>query len=327
MSDGPPAGRKVTDVAVGVLLRPDGAVLLADRPAGKPYAGYWEFPGGKIEAGESIEHALARELHEELGIDIGPATPWVTFEFDYPHAYVRLHFRRVRQWRGTPHGREGQRMTFFRLDGERPAPLLPAAVPALRWLGLPEVVAEVDLDRGPASVQLAQVDAALAHGVRMLLVRSASAQASMQVAEVLAALGARVRAHSALLVVEAALAGRAAGAIDGTHVGALADVVPAPGELLAWRGADASSSVALTQWARAGGDYAIVGPVLPMTGPHAGAGAIGWHGLSALVRSAPLPVLARGGVSLDDLSRAQAIGAHGLVLPVSNWRRAEAQPR
>jgi 8-oxo-dGTP diphosphatase len=96
--------RKVTEVAVGVLLRADDAVLLADRPAGKPYAGYWEFPGGKIEPGESIEHALQRELHEELGIDIASSTPWVTFEFDYPHAYVRLHFRRIYDWRGNRAG-------------------------------------------------------------------------------------------------------------------------------------------------------------------------------------------------------------------------------
>ena len=131
--------RKVTRVAVGVLMRADGGVLLADRPVGKPYAGYWEFPGGKIEPGEDAAAALARELHEELGIDIGPSVPWVTFEFDYPHAYVELQFRRVHQWRGEPHSREGQRLRFVDPAGELPRPLLPAAVPALRWLLLPQV--------------------------------------------------------------------------------------------------------------------------------------------------------------------------------------------
>jgi 8-oxo-dGTP diphosphatase len=134
------AGRGVTEVAVGVLVRADGAVLLADRPPGKPYAGYWEFPGGKIEPGETVATALARELREELGITIGPSTPWVTFEFDYPHAYVRLHFERVFGWTGDPHAREGQRIGFYRLDQPAPAPLLPAAVPALRWLALPDVL-------------------------------------------------------------------------------------------------------------------------------------------------------------------------------------------
>ena len=132
--------RTVTEVAVGVLLRADGAVLLADRPVGKAYAGYWEFPGGKVEAGESVAAALGRELREELGIAIGASTPWVTFEFDYPHAYVRLHFERVYAWEGTPHAREGQRLAFCRPDETPPAPLLPAAVPALRWLRLPDLM-------------------------------------------------------------------------------------------------------------------------------------------------------------------------------------------
>ena len=132
--------RKVTRVAVGVLLREDGRVLLADRPTGKPYAGYWEFPGGKIEADEPVARALERELHEELGIEIGPSAPWVTFEFDYPHAFVELQFRLVRRWRGRPCGREGQRLRFVDPAGQLPRPLLPAAVPALRWLLLPRTV-------------------------------------------------------------------------------------------------------------------------------------------------------------------------------------------
>jgi 8-oxo-dGTP diphosphatase len=135
-----PGARNVTDVAVGVVIRQDRAVLLADRPAGKPYAGYWEFPGGKVEPGEDVAAALARELREELGISIVASLPWVTFEFDYPHAYVRLHFERVFEWNGTPHAREGQRLLFHRLDEPAPAPLLPAAVPALRWLALPDVL-------------------------------------------------------------------------------------------------------------------------------------------------------------------------------------------
>jgi len=135
-----PPDRKVTRVAVGVLIRGDGRVLLADRPVGKPYAGYWEFPGGKIEPGEEVDAALERELQEELGVDIGPSVPWVTFEFDYPHAYVELQFRVARQWGGVPHAREGQRLDFFDPAGELPRPLLPAAVPALRWLLLPRTV-------------------------------------------------------------------------------------------------------------------------------------------------------------------------------------------
>lgn len=136
--------REVTRVAVGVLVRSDGHVLLADRPAGKPYAGYWEFPGGKIEPGEDVAAALERELREELGVDIGQSVPWVTFEFDYPHAFVELQFRVVRQWRGDPHPNEGQQIGFFDPAGELPHPLLPAAMPTLRWLLLPRTVLVTD---------------------------------------------------------------------------------------------------------------------------------------------------------------------------------------
>ena len=102
--------RQITEVAVGVLVDPDGRFLLTSRPAGKVYAGYWEFPGGKLEAGETVEQALRRELHEEIGITIGPAQPWHTLMMDYPHARVRLNFCKVFEWRGEFEMREGQRM-------------------------------------------------------------------------------------------------------------------------------------------------------------------------------------------------------------------------
>jgi len=147
-----PQRRRVTRVAVGVLIRGDGCVLLADRPVGKPYAGYWEFPGGKIEPGEDVDAALERELREELGIDIGRSVPWVTFEFDYPHAYVELQFRFVRRWRGQPHAREGQQLRFVDPSGDLPQPLLPAASPALRWLLLPPVALVVGPQGLPAGL-------------------------------------------------------------------------------------------------------------------------------------------------------------------------------
>ncbi|KAA8767637.1 NUDIX domain-containing protein [Burkholderia pseudomallei] len=126
-------GRKVTEVAVGVLVRPDGRYLLAQRLVGKPYEGYWEFPGGKLEAGESVEAALARELHEELGIAVTECHRWHTLEHDYPHAYVRLYFCKVMGWTGEPHSREGQAFVWQHLPVDV-APLLPAALPVLELL-------------------------------------------------------------------------------------------------------------------------------------------------------------------------------------------------
>lgn len=127
------AARKHTEVAVGVLIAPDGALLLSTRPEGKPYAGYWEFPGGKIEAGETVVEALRRELQEELGITIAGAEVWRVTEHDYPHALVRLHWCKVFQWEGDFEMREGQTMRWQQLP-LTVTPVLPGAMPVLHWL-------------------------------------------------------------------------------------------------------------------------------------------------------------------------------------------------
>lgn len=313
--------RRVTEVAVGVLLRADDAVLLADRPVGKPYAGYWEFPGGKIEPGESVEHALQRELHEELGIDIGGSTPWVTFEFDYPHAYVRLHFRRIYDWCGTPRGREGQRLAFFRLQDEPPQPLLPAAVPALRWLGLPTLIAEVTLV--DADQQLSQLERAFAQGVRMVALRASARsfrvgalEAFVQEATIRAdAVGARV-----VLDDELARIVRAAGSAEHAFLLLTERSASAlgPRPAASWVGLRTTSRAAIVRAATLGYDFAVVGPVLPEPADAVDV-AIGWHGFDALSQHAPLPILAAGGMDLGDLACARQAGAHGLLLPVSAW--------
>lgn len=127
------ASRKVVDVAVGILFQPDGAFLLTSRPDGKPYPGYWEFPGGKLEVGETVEQALSRELQEELGIHIGAVTPWKVEMVDYPHALVRLHFCKVFAWSGALEMREAQSFSWETLPVQR-GPVLPGTVPVLQWL-------------------------------------------------------------------------------------------------------------------------------------------------------------------------------------------------
>jgi 8-oxo-dGTP diphosphatase len=126
------AERTPVDVAVGVLIDAEGNFLLTSRPPGKVYAGYWEFPGGKVEPGETIEAALRRELHEELGITIGPAEPWKIELMDYPHARVRLHFCKVFAWQGAFEMREGQQMAWQNLPVQV-QPVLPGTVPVLAW--------------------------------------------------------------------------------------------------------------------------------------------------------------------------------------------------
>lgn len=124
--------RPAVDVAVGVLVRPDGAFLLTSRPQGKPYSGYWEFPGGKVEAGETIEQALRRELTEEIGIHIGPALPWRVEMVDYPHALVRLHFCKVFEWSGELEMHESQSFAWQQLP-VAVEPVLPGTIPVLDW--------------------------------------------------------------------------------------------------------------------------------------------------------------------------------------------------
>lgn len=126
------ADRPVVDVAVGVLVRGDGQFLLTSRPPGKVYEGYWEFPGGKLEAGESVEQALRRELQEEIGITIGAAQPWRVEMVDYPHALVRLYFCKVFNWSGELHMKEGQRFAWQGLP-VAVQPVLPGTVPVLAW--------------------------------------------------------------------------------------------------------------------------------------------------------------------------------------------------
>ena len=125
--------RPMVEVAVGVLMQADGSFLLTSRPAGKPYAGYWEFPGGKLEAGESIEDALSRELNEELGLTMGEAKAWKVEVVDYPHALVRLHFFKVTQWSGELQMKEQQSYAWSVLP-VGVSPILPGALPVLEWL-------------------------------------------------------------------------------------------------------------------------------------------------------------------------------------------------
>jgi 8-oxo-dGTP diphosphatase len=127
-----PAERTPVDVAVGVLIDAEGRFLLTSRPAGKVFAGYWEFPGGKLEAGETVEQALQRELHEEIGIEIGAVHPWKVELMDYPHARVRLHFCKVYKWHGAFEMRERQAMAWQTLP-VTVSPVLPGTLPVLAW--------------------------------------------------------------------------------------------------------------------------------------------------------------------------------------------------
>lgn len=311
------AARTPVDVAVGILIRPDGQLLLASRPEGKPYAGYWEFPGGKLEPGESVAHALARELHEELGLDIGPVLPWVVRVFDYPHALVRLHFCRVYEWSGQTHAREGQQFGFFALDA-MPAPLLPATVPVMRGLELPDVYAISAAAAFGVEPFLRRLQAALARGLRCVQLREPTLSAG-EVDALFRAMLAMTRAVGARLLINSRHPRALWEAADGVHLTAQALAGAERRPALPWVGASVHGRAELDQAARIGLDYAVLGPVRT-TASHPGQAPLGWSEFERIVAATPLPVYAIGGLEMGQLRHAQACGAHGIALLSAAWR-------
>jgi 8-oxo-dGTP diphosphatase len=310
-------GRPPVEVAVGVLIRPDGRFLLASRPAGKPYAGYWEFPGGKLEVGESVEAALARELREELGLEIGPAHRWVTLEHDYPHAYVRLHFCRVFDWHGEIAAHEGQAFGFFTVDDLPDGPLLPATVPVMKWLRLPQELAISAAATMGAERFRAALDARLADGLRLLQVRE-PAWDDAQVEQLLKALLPRARAAGARVVLSSRHGASLWSRGDGVHLTARDLQSCAQRPPLPLVGASCHTREELAHAARLGLDYAVLGAVGP-SASHPGERGLGWSAWRDRAREAGLPVYAIGGLTVQDLPTALAAGAHGIAQLTGAW--------
>lgn len=312
------------DVAVAILVRPDGQVLLAQRPAGKVYGGWWEFPGGKIEPGEAPAHALARELHEELGVGSELAYPWVTRIFAYPHATVRLHFFRVVAWRGEPHGREGQAFAWQDLRALTVGPVLPANGPLLRFLRLPDEYAISNVSEVGEESFLAALEARLAAGLRLVQLRE-KAMPRERLAGLARRSVAAAGAHGAVVLVneDAALA-REAGA-HGVHLTARQLVTLAERPDFEWVGASCHTADELRRAEALGADFAVLGPVLA-TPTHPGATALGWDGFERAALGAAIPVFALGGMQRDDLDRARRAGAHGVAMIRGAWApRAEGR--
>ena len=296
---------KIVDVAAAVILRADGAFLLARRPEGKVYAGWWEFPGGKVEAGEAPSQALARELHEELGVDVRTAFPWITRVFTYEHATVRLHFFRVVEWAGVPHPREGQALTWQSPGAASVEPMLPANAPVLAALALPVEYAITSDD-----TSITQVEAQLGSGLRLLRIRGARAKDAEFMQSV----------HRAARAVGARVLGSPGAGLDGEHYdsASLRTLRTRPDAALC--GASVHTREELEQAAALGLDFAVLGPVLP-TATHPGAPTLGWATFSCLVEGTSIPVYAIGGLRSDLLATAQAAGAHGIAMIRGSWAR------
>jgi 8-oxo-dGTP diphosphatase len=300
---------KVTEVAAAVIERP-GEFLLAQRPEGKPYSGYWEFPGGKIEPGEDARAALVRELREELGIEVRAATPWITRVYAYTHATVRLHFFRVSEWVGEPQPLEDQAIAWQRVGAPDVSPMLPANAPVLAALALPAVMIVSDVARMGIEPWLHALDErATAERLLVQIREKASGMHALQ--NLLSRTLARVEPFGGRVVVNSDCGAFAQA--HGVHLTARALMHAASRPHVPLAGASCHDARELEHAQALGLDYAVVGPV-QKTATHPDAEPLGWERFASLAAGCAIPVYAIGGMTRRMLPEARAYGAHGVAL-------------
>ena len=295
------------EVAAAVIQRPDGAFLLAQRPQGKVYAGYWEFPGGKVEPGEPADLALARELHEELGIDIGPAYPWLTRVYTYPHGTVRLNFFRVHQWKGEPHPREDQAISWQQPGTPMAAPMLPANAPVLASLSLPTEYAVTSAAHYGIADQMARLERRLQQRLRLVQVREPDLDALERERFTKDAIR-LAHAYGCKVMTKSPFPGA-----DGIHFTAsqLKVLNERPKGLAA---ASCHTREELERAMELQLDFAVLGPVRDKSP------ALGWKAFAEIARGAAIPVYAIGGLTPADMEDAWRAGAHGLAMIRGAWQ-------
>jgi 8-oxo-dGTP diphosphatase len=311
---------QILDVAAGLILRRDGKLLLGQRPEGKPWAGWWELPGGKLEPGETVLQALARELDEELGIQVTEATRWVTYVHAYPHTTVRLAFCRVTGWKGEPRGLESQRLEWVDpARAETVGELLPATLPPLRWLRLPATYGISNIG-SPAGLPafMDRLGHALDQGLRLVQLREPAwpdGPGSSSLHDALQQVMRRCRAAGARVLVNSAHPEAWWRQADGVHVRA-ADAARLEQRPMTQSGYLVGVSVhdahQMRQARKLEADFAVVGPVAE-TASHPGQAALGWEAFVDINRDAGLPAYAIGGQSATTMAAAREHGAHGIA--------------
>lgn len=304
--------QRVVHVVAGVFTDTHGRVLLAQRSSGKHSAGLWEFPGGKLEPGETAHAALRRELHEEIGVDIGAIEPLIAVPWDFGEKSILLDVYRVLDFAGELHGREGQALVWRRIDELAEMPMPAPDRPVVTALRLPPHYAITPEPGEDDAAFLAQIDAALAAGVRLLQLRAKTIPADR-----LRALATRVRARArntgaaVLLNSHVDLARELE--LGGVHLPAaeLMRLRERP-PLRGWVAASCHGSRELAHAAAIGVDFVVLGAV-QTTRSHPDADPLGWPGFAELCAQAPLPVYALGGLGPADLATARAYGAQGIA--------------
>ncbi|MDD4978985.1 MAG: Nudix family hydrolase [Gallionella sp.] len=308
---------KIIAVAAAVLLRMDGTFLLAQRPAGKAFEGYWEFPGGKLEAGETAHLALCRELQEELGITVTRAHPWLTRTYTYTHATVKLHFFRVYEWMGEPAGMEGQELSWQTPNALTVSPILPANAPILRAISLPSLYAISNAVELGNEVFLERLEQALIKGLRLVQIREAHLSPSEMLEFTHRAVSLAHR-YGALVMVNSDIELAKLSGADGVHFTGKQLLMCTERPDMTWCSASCHNEAELAHAGRIGFDFAMLSPVLP-TLSHPGAAHLGWEKFAEIINGTTLPVYALGGLIANDLGTAQEHGAHGIALLRQAW--------
>ena len=304
-------------VVAGALMRPDGSFMLGSRPEGKPYAGYWEFPGGKVEPGETPFAALVREFNEEMGIRVEAATPWLTRVHHYEHATVELRFYRIWRWAGTPQPQEGQSFAWQQPGAPSVAPMLPANGPILKSMELPSMFAITCAHLIGETALLQR----LAEGPALPWVQVREPQMDRtRLEHFVAQVAGIVHARGGKVVVNADPAWVEDWPVDGVHLPAHRLCALTARPAFAWVGASVHNAQELELAGKLELDYALLGPV-KKTATHPEAVPIGWDGFECrLAVGARLPVYALGGLTKTDLEAARAAGAHGVALMRGAWQ-------
>ena len=328
----------VVEAAVGVIQHKNGLVLLAERPAGKPWAGYWEFPGGKVEVNETPELALKRELQEELGITVTVCYPWLTRTFDYPAKYdasgnlespaktVKLHFFVVVDWQGEPKGLEHQVLSWQNPKKISVQPILPANAPIFGGLGLAPLYAITNLSELGEALFFEYLAHALQNGLMMIQVREKqlSVEAYQKFAQRVIALAlpyqAKVFLNSHCVKADLNLVSQLNA--SGVHFTGenLMQLQQRPANMLC--GASCHGARQLVHAAKLGLDYVTLSPVMA-TRSHDDVLPLGWEAFTDLIESYALPVYALGGMQTSNLHQARMHGAHGVAMQRSIWVKAQ----
>ncbi|MDE2274138.1 MAG: Nudix family hydrolase [Gammaproteobacteria bacterium] len=299
-------------VVAAVLKDAQGRVLVNQRPAGKPWAGYWEFPGGKIEAGETPRAALERELHEELGLTVQAAQAWLQLSHDYPERRVELEVWRVRHYSGAAQAHEGQAFAWVRPEALGGLNLLPADAPIVKALRLPPQMLVTPAPGADREKFLRQLGNTLQHGVEFVQLRAPALAAAH--ADLARAVISLCREYGARVVLNADPELARELHADGVHLNGarLAQTKhrPIPREFLS--GASCHDAAQVQRAQDLGLDYVILGPVLP-TPSHPRAKPLGWEGFKSITALSQLPVYAIGGMRAEALVKARELGGYGVA--------------